>query len=115
MLLARARIVSLLPTPAVTPEVHARLAAAPPDALTSLALDTGHRWWRRLPCALALRGGPLASIDTEAPGAEAALPSAGFRSVDAAFGRITVAGLHVYHFGAPDLLTSGELLFYRQD
>lgn len=56
MLLARARIVSLLPTPTVTPEAQARLAAAPPDALASLTLDTGQRWWRRLPCALALRG-----------------------------------------------------------
>ena len=59
--------------------------------------------------------GPFVSIDTEAPGAEAALASAGFRSVEAPLGRITVAGLHVYHFGARDPLPVGELLFYWQD
>ena len=59
--------------------------------------------------------GPFASIDTDAPDAEAALASAGFRSVDAALGRIIVAGLHVYHFGAREPLTVGELLFYWQD
>lgn len=59
--------------------------------------------------------GPFASIDTEAPGAEAALASAGFYSVEAALGRIIFAGLHVYHFGARDPLTVGELLFYWQD
>ena len=59
--------------------------------------------------------GPFASIDTEAPGADAALASAGFRSVEATLGPIIVAGLHVYHFGAREPLTVGELLFYWQD
>jgi hypothetical protein len=59
--------------------------------------------------------GPFASIDTEAPGAEPALASAGFCSVETALGRIIFAGLHVYNFGARDPLTVGELLFYWQD
>lgn len=59
--------------------------------------------------------GPFASIDTEASDAEAALAGAGFSSVDAALGQIIFAGLHVYHSGARDPLTVGELLFYWQD
>jgi hypothetical protein len=59
--------------------------------------------------------GPFVTIDTEASAAEAALVDAGFRCVDAALGRLTVAGLHVYSFGAREPLTVEELLFYWQD
>lgn len=56
MQLARAHIISLLPTATVTDAAHARLLAAPAEALASIALDGSLPWWRRRPCALALRG-----------------------------------------------------------
>lgn len=55
-ILDRHRLRTLLPTPTVSREVEAKLAAASTTPLAEIAADPGEPWWRRRPCALALRG-----------------------------------------------------------
>lgn len=53
---ARRRLVGYIPAPDASPELVARLARQPADELLDLVCDPRETWWRRRPCALALRG-----------------------------------------------------------
>ncbi|MFZ6183713.1 hypothetical protein [Nannocystis pusilla] len=53
---ARRRLVGYIPAPDASPELVARLARQPADDLLELVCDPRETWWRRRPCALALRG-----------------------------------------------------------
>ncbi|MCY1065014.1 hypothetical protein OV090_09600 [Nannocystis sp. RBIL2] len=54
--LARRRLVGHIPAPDFSPELVARLARLRADDLLELVCDPRETWWRRQPCALALRG-----------------------------------------------------------
>lgn len=56
LLLERQRLRSWIAKPASFADVEPKLAKASPAALAALAADPKERWWRRQPCALALRG-----------------------------------------------------------
>ncbi|PCC68601.1 hypothetical protein SAMN02745121_05275 [Nannocystis exedens] len=53
---ARRRLTGRIPAPDFSPELVARLADERADVLLDLVCDLREPWWRRRPCALALRG-----------------------------------------------------------